>query len=250
MNTVAIIQARMSSSRLPGKVLLPLMGKPVLEHVVTRLKYAISLKEIVVATSTEVDDDAIELWAKSNKVNYYRGSLSDVLDRYYQAALLYKAETVVRITADCPVIDPYIVDEVVFGFKKGAFDAYGLSGEFPDGLDCQVFSFSALEKAWKEATLPSEREHVGPYIEKTHPELFKLGGLEKFSNLGHLRWTLDEERDYEFLNQIYEELYVADSLFVTDDILNLLKRRPELSEINSQITRNAGYLKSLEMESK
>ena len=250
MNTVAIIQARMSSSRLPGKVLLPLMGKPVLEHVVSRLKYATSLNEIFIATSTEADDDAIELWAKSNASPYYRGSLNDVLDRYYHAASFYKADTVVRITADCPVIDPYIVDEVVFGFKKGAFDAYGLSGEFPDGLDCQVFSFSALEKAWKEATLPSEREHVGPYIEKTHPELFKLGGLEKFSDLGHLRWTLDEERDYEFLNQIYEELYVADSLFVTDDILNLLKRRPELSEINSQITRNAGYLKSLEMESK
>jgi len=250
MSTVAIIQARMSSSRLPGKVLLPLMDKPVLEHVVSRLKYAKSLNEIVIATSTEADDDAIELWAKSNKINYYRGSLNDVLDRYYQAARLYKAETVVRITADCPVIDPYIVDEVVFGFKEGAFDAYGLSGEFPDGLDCQVFSFSALERAWKDATLPSEREHVGPYIEKTHPELFKLGGLEKFSDLGHLRWTLDEDRDYELLKQIYGELYVADSLFVTDDILNLLKRRPELSEINSQITRNAGYLKSLEMESK
>jgi len=249
MNIVAIIQARMNSSRLPGKVLLPLMGKPVLEHVVLRLKHAATLNNIVIATSTEVADNAIALWTQTNNVDYYRGSLNDVLDRYYQAACLYKADAIVRITSDCPVIDPYIVDEVVVGFEEGEFDAYSLSGEFPDGLDCQVFSFEAIEKAWKEATLPSEREHVGPYIEK-HPELFNLGSLQKFYNLGHLRFTIDEGRDYELLQQIYNELFDSDYLFVTDDILKLLDRRPELLDINSQIKRNEGYLKSLEMDNK
>lgn len=250
MNTVAIIQARMSSSRLPGKVLFPLADKPVIEHVVLRLKHANTLNQIVVATSTEDDDDPIEHWAKSCEVHCFRGSLNDVLDRYYRAACLYEADAVVRITADCPMIDPIIVDEVVDGFKLGGFDAFGLSGEFPDGLDCQVFSFSALKKASEEATLPSEREHVGPFIEKTHPELFNLGGLEKFSNLSHLRWTLDEERDYELLKQIFDELYVPGRIFFTDDVLSLLDRRPELVKINSHITRNEGYLKSLEQESK
>jgi len=249
MNIVAIIQARMNSSRLPGKVLLPLMGKPVLEHVVLRLKHAATLNNIVIATSTEVADNAIALWTQTNNVDYYRGSLNDVLDRYYQAACLYKADAIVRITSDCPVIDPYIVDEVVVGFEEGEFDAYSLSGEFPDGLDCQVFSFEAIEKAWKEATLPSEREHVGPYIEK-HPELFNLGSLQKFYNLGHLRFTIDEGSDYELLQQIYNELFDSDYLFVTDDILKLLDRRPELLDINSQIKRNEGYLKSLEMDNK
>jgi len=249
MNIVAIIQARMNSSRLPGKVLLPLMGKPVLEHVVLRLKHAATLNNIVIATSTEVADNAIALWTQTNNVDYYRGSLNDVLDRYYQAACLYKADAIVRITSDCPVIDPYIVDEVVVGFEEGEFDAYSLSGEFPDGLDCQVFSFEAIEKAWKEATLPSEREHVGPYIEK-HPELFNLGSLQKFYNLGHLRFTIDEGRDYELLQQIYNELFDSDYLFVTDDILKLLDRRPELLHINSKIKRNEGYLKSLEMDNK
>jgi spore coat polysaccharide biosynthesis protein SpsF len=248
MRVVAIIQARMNSSRLPGKVLLPLMGKPVLEHLVNRLKFSKSLDDIIVATSIERHDDAIAKWATSKGVNLFRGSLSDVLDRYYHAATLYKADAVVRITADCPVIDPFIVDEVVNGFLEGGYDAYGLSGEFPDGLDCQLFSFSAIEKAWKGATLPSEREHVGPYIEKTHPELFRQGGLEKFKGLGHLRWTLDEQKDYELLSEIYKELYVSGRLFTTNDILALLEKRPELLEFNNKIIRNEGYIKSLNLE--
>ena len=164
MRVIAIIQARMSSTRLPGKVLMPLAGQPVLGHVVERIRACQTIADVVVATSSDATDDDIEAWCKSVGVSCYRGSLNDVLDRYYQAGLLHAADAVVRITADCPAIDPTIVDEVVHGYLAGGYEFYGLAGEFPDGLDCTVFAFSALARAWREAALPSEREHVGPYI--------------------------------------------------------------------------------------
>ena len=234
----------MSSTRLPGKVLLPLAGKPVLEHVVGRIQTCTTITEVVVATSTDQADDAIHAWCDQVAVNCYRGSLDDVLDRYYQAGRRSHADAVVRITADCPAIDPTIVDEVVTGFLTGGYEFYGLSGEFPDGLDCTVFAFSALERAWREAMLPSEREHVGPYIEK-HPELFKGGGLNKFSGLSHHRWTLDEPRDYEFLETVFSRLYREETPFLASEVLALLKQEPALLSINSDIIRNEGYLKSL-----
>ena len=241
---VAIIQARMSSSRLPGKVLLPLAGEPVLWHVVHRTRVCQTVAEVVVATSTDASDDVIQAWCQKSDVACYRGSLTDVLDRYYQAAKLHSADAVVRITADCPAIDPTIVDEVVREFVAGSFEFYGLAGEFPDGLDCTVFAFSALARAWREAVLPSEREHVGPYIEK-QPGLFKSGGLKKYSGLSHYRWTLDEPRDYEFLQAVFTRLYRPGSTFLAADVLALLEREPDLLQINSNIVRNEGYLKSL-----
>lgn len=244
MKVVAIIQARMSSTRLSGKVLMPLAGKLVLEHVVDRIRACKTIAEIVVATSTDQTDDAIQAWCQNAGVSCYRGSLNDVLDRYYQAAKIHGADAVVRITADCPAVDPTIVDEVVNGFLAGAYEFYGLAGEFPDGLDCTVFAFSALERAWREAKLPSEREHVGPYIEK-QPEIFKSGGLKKFTGLSHHRWTLDEPRDYEFLQAVFSRLYREDRIFLANDVLALLENEPELMNINSSIVRNEGYLKSL-----
>ena len=244
MKVVSIIQARMSSTRLPGKVLMQLAGKTVLGHVVGRVRACKTIDEVVVATSTDLSDDAIEAWCQTAAVPCYRGSLHDVLDRYYQAGLLYGAEAVVRITADCPALDPSIVDEVVQGFVGGGFEFYGLAGEFPDGLDCTVFAFSALARAWREAHLPSEREHVGPYIEN-HPELFKSGGLKKFTGLSHHRWTLDEPRDYEFLQAVFPRLHREDSPFLAFELLELLDKEPELMQLNGNIVRNEGYLKSL-----
>lgn len=247
MNVVAIIQARMSSTRLPGKVMMPLAGLPVLEHVVSRVQHCQKIHRVVVATSTDTSDDSIETWCNAHQVAVYRGSLNDVLDRYYQAAKQYQVEAIVRITADCPVIDPVIVDEVVAGYIQGGYEFYGLSGEFPDGLDCTVFSFEAIKRAWREAKLPSEREHVGPYIEN-NPQWFQCGGLNKFDGLSHLRWTLDESKDYEFLQALFERLYQKKRLFLTQDILDLLEQEPELMRINSHIVRNEGYLKSLEKD--
>ena len=237
MKIIAIIQARMSSTRLPGKVLMELAGKPVLEHVVERLQTCRRVDGVMVATSIDASDDLIERWCAQTKVPCYRGSLLDVLDRYVQAARACGADAVVRITADCPAIDPNIVDEVIEKFLIDKYDFYGLKGEFPD----------ALERAWREASLPSEREHVGPYIEK-NPQLFRSGGLEKFRGLQHLRWTLDEPRDYAFLIEIFSRLYRESKPFSAEDVLALIEREPELAAINANIVRNEGYLKSIQQD--
>ena len=245
LRTVCIIQARMGSTRLPGKVLLPLVGRAVLALVLERLSMCRSLSKIVVATSDDPSDDVLVQWCLDQDILVFRGSLNDVLDRYYQCALSHQAEAVVRITADCPALDPTIVDEVVQGFQAGAYDLFYLGGEFPDGLDCAVFSFSALQRAWRDAKLPSEREHVGPYV-VNHPEWFRIGQLEKFKGLAHHRWTLDEPRDLAFLQSVFERLQRPNFRpFSTQDLLNLLDREPELFQANEGIVRNEGLIKSM-----
>jgi spore coat polysaccharide biosynthesis protein SpsF len=245
MKVVAIIQARMSSSRLPGKVLMPLVNKPVLAHVIERLSYCKMVEKIVVATTNEDSDNLVSDYCADNGIDCYRGSLDDVLDRYYQAAKIYHAAPILRITGDCPIIDPVVIDAVITGYLSGEYDSYGLGGEFPDGLDCTVFSFSAIEKAWEKAKLKSEREHVGPYIEN-NPHLFRNGMLELFKGLGNQRWTLDEPDDYKLLSKIFNKLYRPDSPFLTHEILQLIKNNPNLSTINAKIVRNEGYIKSLQ----
>lgn len=245
MRTICIIQARMSSTRLPGKVLLPLAGRAVLGHVLERLSFCTTLSEVVVATSDDVSDDVLAQWCLDQGVQVFRGSLNDVLDRYYHCALNHQGEAVVRITADCPALDPTLVDEVVQGFHAGAHDLFYLGGEFPDGLDCAVFSFYALQRAWREAKLPSEREHVGPYL-VNHPEWFRIGHLDKFKGMAHHRWTLDEPRDLAFLQSVFERLQRSDGRpFLTQDLLDLLDREPELMQANDGIVRNEGLIKSL-----
>lgn len=249
MNCVAIVQARMGSSRLPGKVLMPLAKQPALWHVIERLRHAKQIDSVLVATTESAKDDAIEAFCNGYQVDCFRGSELDVLDRYYQAAKSVAARTIVRITADCPVLDPQLVDKVVCGFRAGGYALYGLDGEFPDGLDCVAFSFTALEIAWREAKLPSEREHVCPYI-INHPERFRTGGYKPFSGLAQHRWTLDEPEDYRFLQEIYQRLYKPGKPFGYEQILSLLEREPELMRINSGIVRNAGYLKSLQEDAR
>lgn len=247
MKLITIVQARMNSSRLPGKVLLPLAGKPVLYHIYERLLECRLTNEIVIATSKEESDDPIANFCADHNILLFRGGLDDVLDRFYKTAQKYSADAILRITGDCPIIDPIVIDAVITGFMSGKFDCYGLGGEFPDGLDCTVFSFKAIEKAWKNASLPSEREHVGPYIEN-NPEIFKNGTLKLFLGLSDERWTLDEIDDYKLLSSIYDELYNNESMFYTKDVLQLLLKKPELRKINSSIIRNEGYTKSLILE--
>lgn len=240
----ALIQARMSSNRLPGKVLLPLAGKPVIEWVVERCRASSIIDRVVVLTSTDPSDDVLESWCLEKDVACYRGDLDDVLSRYYNAVKQFNSDVFFRITADCPLIDPDVLTAVGIGFLSGEYDYYGLQGGFPDGLDCVAIRFNALEKAYLEATFPSEREHVGPYIEK-HPELFKLGGLQLFDKLESHRWTLDEPEDYEFLNTLIGAAKESGELLNTVGFLRTLRRNPQLLEMNSHIIRNEGYAKSL-----
>lgn len=247
---VAIIQARMGSTRLPGKVLIDIQGKPLLEHVIDRVRMARLIDRMVIATTFNEKDKAIIEFAKNLNIPYYVGSEDDVLDRFYQTAKKYKAETIVRITADRPFEDPEVIDKVVsyyLSHKEGVdYVSNTIKPTYPEGLDVEGFSFEALGKAWKEAKKPSEREHVTPYI-WNHPELFRLTNVENDEDLSHLRWTVDTEADLQFTREIYARLYHG-QVFFMKDILALLSAEPELARINKGITRYEGYLRSLEQE--
>lgn len=247
MKIVAIVQARMSSSRLPGKTLADLNGRPMLVRLVERLRRSKSLQAITVATSNDPTDDPIAALCGDLNVACYRGSLNDVLDRFYQAALFSRATAVVRITADCPLADPGVVDLVVREFLDKGYDYVSNVDPptFPDGLDTEVFSMSGLERVWKEAILKSDREHVTPYFRK-HPELFSQGNIANPEDLSRLRWTVDEPKDLQFVRRIYDRLGNRD--FGMQEVADLLMREPELAGINAEIVRNEGYMKSLKQE--
>jgi len=246
----AILQARTSSTRLPGKVLKPILGRPMLSLQIERIQRSKKIDKLIVATSNDRSDSDIENLCINIQIPCFRGSLDDVLDRFYQTALLYKPEHVVRLSGDCPLIDPEIIDKVINFYFEGDFDFATNSMApytFPDGLDLEVFSFTVLEKVWHEALLPSHREHVSPFI-RQHPEMFKVGYYKNEVDLSHLRWTVDEPEDFELASQIYKELYPQNPTFVTEDILELISGKPSLLEINSHVERNLGAKKSAETD--
>lgn len=246
MKIAAIIQARLGATRLPRKVLLDLEGKTVLERVIERVKSSKYVDEVIVATTDNRDNTEIPKLCKKNNIPVYCGSEDDVLDRYYQTAKLFKADNIVRITADCPMMDPAIIDDVVKLHLDSEADYTSniLKETYPDGEDVEVFTFKALEKAWELAKLKSEREHVTPFIRK-NPDIFKLRNKENNENLSGKRWTLDEPRDYDFIKIVYSGLYKNKPFFGMKDILEYSKLHPEIEGINQDITRNEGYLKSL-----
>lgn len=243
---IAILQARCSSSRLPGKVLMPILGQPMLWHHLERVKRAKKIDKIIVATSDRPDDDDIEKLCRLSGVECFRGSLNDVLDRYYRAALKYKPSIVIRLTGDCPLTDPEIIDFGIRFFQSHDFDYVSNCVErtYPIGLDMELFDFRCLKEAWEEATLPSEREHVTPFIQR-HDERYKIGHFKNDQDLSRHRWTVDEPADFEFVKKVYEALYKNDPEFGTADILALLNRQPELCQINYHIVHGEGYQKSL-----
>ncbi len=193
-----IVQARMSSRRLPGKVMLPLDGVPVIGHVVNRARKIVGTHSVVVATSTHESDDLVEDWCLANGVLSFRGPLNDVVSRYHQCAVKFGFDTVVRVTADCPLLDPEVSSQVLEAFVSTQPDMAGLAGSFPDGLDTTVVSAESLAQVAAVATLPSHREHL-PLFYDENASVFSIRGVEPFSGMSHYRWTLDNPRDYSLL---------------------------------------------------
>lgn len=236
-NTIAIIQARMSSSRLPGKVLQDIAGQPMLARVAGRARLAHTLDGVAVATTTDPADDAVEQLCRQRGFPCYRGSLFDVLDRYYQAACQFKAEVIVRLTADCPLIDPAEIDRTVDAFFASGVDfAANRLPEgrtVPIGFDTEVCTFAALERAWREAQQPYEREHVMPYLYDT-PGRFKVLRVKTQPDYGHLRWTVDTPEDLELVRAVYARFPGRDD-FTYQEILALFAREPSLAHINAGV---------------
>jgi spore coat polysaccharide biosynthesis protein SpsF len=263
--TTAIIQARMSSSRLPGKVLLDIAGQPMLVHMVECTRRARSVEQIVVATTSDSSDDPIEQLCAERSYNCYRGSLPDVLDRYTQAARKFEARIIVRLTADCPLLDPAVLDLTVEALADCDFAANRLpppwTRSLPIGLDVEVVTRAALEHTWQEATQCYQREHVLPYLyegvefapqpapidgegyytlQGTTPRGFKIAQLHHTPDYGALRWTVDTPADLELVRQVHTHL--GNPLdFTWRDVLAVFERYPELTEINAQVVHKTAF---------
>ena len=248
MQVLAIIQARSSSTRLPGKVLMKIEDKTMLEHVCDRVLASKLVDEVLVATTMNRLDLAIIKLCAEKGIRVYAGSENDVLDRFYQVAKIIKPANILRITADCPIVDPANIDKVIAEHLKSGADYTGNTvgkETYPDGQDSEIFTFEALKKSWKEAVLASEREHVTQYIKK-NDTVFKIVGVESKVDLSEHRWTVDGQEDLDFIREVNRELYPKDPVFSMEEVLNLLKTKPQLSKINYHIERNAGLKKSVD----
>lgn len=236
-NIVAIVQARMASTRLPGKVLADIVGAPMLARVVTRAGRANCLERIVVATSDSSEDDEIVEICQTYGFEYFRGNELDVLDRFVQAARVFKAEVIVRITGDCPLIDPALIDLTVETMQSAGADfaANRLPWDrtFPVGLDVEVCTLEALEEAWQQAEMPNEREHVMPYLYKDGGKFEKIL-VRNDEDLSHFRWTVDEPSDLDLVREIYSSFGGRDD-FTWREILDLVKSKSTLAAINARV---------------
>ncbi|MHC0061527.1 cytidylyltransferase domain-containing protein [Nostoc sp. UIC 10890] len=241
MKTVAIIQARMGSTRLPGKVMKQLCGKTVLAHVIYRVQACLLVNEVIVATTTSLADDVIVAEAEKWGAKWFRGSEENVLERYYLAAQEYNADVVVRVTSDCPLFDPEVLSNMLVYFKGGTIKGLQihylsncLNRTYPRGLDTEIFTFKALERAFIEAQEPYEREHVTPYI-YGHPDFFSLHNQTNHEDISNYRLTLDTEEDWKLIELIYINLYQDGEIFSTEEVISLFQEKPELATLNTHI---------------
>lgn len=244
-NAVAIVQARMKSTRLPKKVLMEVDGIPLLRYQIDRIKKSSLLKKIVVATSTEDSDDEIENFCKINKTEHFRGSENDVLSRYYECAKEFKADTIVRLTADCPLIDSSVIDLVLKTYLKNSYDFVANTSPpkgctYPEGMDVEVFSFQSLENAEKKTEKPSDREHVTHFFWNS-PKLFSNFRCELDKDLSGYRITVDYKEDFVVVSSIIKSLYKKKPFFTMQDIVNFLDKNPDIKLINSRIKSNLGW---------
>ena len=243
----AIIQARCDSQRLPGKVLLKIRNKTILEHVILRLKKSKRIEEIIVATSNHKNDSKIVNLCKKKQIKYFCGSKNNLVERYLGASIKYNCKNIVRITADCPLIDPYVIDEIIDIYNKSSYELVSLFGEFPDGLDVSILSIKALKKIQLYAKKDYEKEHILQSV-YNNPNKFQFLNYEKFSRLDKLRLTLDEPKDYDLILKIFE--HMKKDFFTIQDILKLFSKNKNLLKINNKIIRNEGLLKSKNNEKK
>ncbi len=235
MRVVAVIQARMGSTRLPGKVLKNICGETMLSRVINRIKRSTLLDEILVATSVKPADEAIVHEAELLGVSCFSGSEDDVLDRYYKAAIEYNAETVVRVTSDCPLIEPAILDSVVRVFlkEKSDYASNTIVRTYPRGLDVEVISVSALTTAWRNAEKPYQRAHVTPYIYE-NPHCFRLVSVTGSPDYSGYRWTVDTLEDLEFVRKVYEHFHHR-NVFGWTEVLELCEKNSGLINLNSHV---------------
>jgi spore coat polysaccharide biosynthesis protein SpsF len=246
---IAIIQARMSSTRLPGKVLKKVSGKEILGHVLDRVLCCDALDNVVVATSDkEIDEQIVKYVQQYGRgIECFRGEEDDVLDRYYHAAVAFKADWIIRVSSDSPLIDPEVLHSVVIMTVEGGY-GYGsnsLIPTMPDGLDIECMRFAVLLKTWSEAALPEEREHVTPYI-RMHPELFRMANLRHTEDLSPLCWAVDSEEDYHFVEKLSEHINILDQAnYSFEKVVTILKKNPYLSAINDKSVRDYKLLEKL-----
>ena len=251
INTIAVIQARLGSTRLPGKVLLNIESKPVLQHIVNRLRNVPAIEKVIVATSELKINNKITSYCEDNNIDFFVGNEQNVLDRFYNAAKIYHPKNVIRITGDCPLIDPQIIEKLILFYIKNKYDYCGVATgagvadnekilRFPDGLDAEIFKFSVLEKAYLNATRKIEKEHVTPYI-WGNPSLFNLGVLESDIDFSHYRLTLDNIEDFNLINWIYTKLYNKNEFFNLNDIIQLIEKNKYKLETNKHLIGKEGY---------
>jgi len=244
----AIIQARMTSSRLPGKVLLEILGKPVLAYLIERVRAIPLIDQVIIATTVNSTDDRLEDFSRRAGVLCYRGSENDVLSRYFEAAKMFGVRHIARITSDCPLIDPQICGRAIELYSREKLDYLCLSPAFAEGLDFEIFSFDALTSAHEKATLKYEREHVTRYFHN-HPESFRLGKLENDDDDSRYRITIDEPEDFEVIKTIIEALYEEGAKpFPFASVKTYLDEHPNVFQKNAHIIRNEGLLISLKKE--
>jgi len=252
MRFLAMVQARCGSTRLPNKVLMDLAGKPALQRTVERVQQSKYLDEVIVVTSINKENMSIIKLCCELNIRIFIGSEDDVLDRFYQAAKLIEPEYVVRITADCPLYDASCLDLAIEQLESDIDYIAQLDQEtFPDGLDIEIIRFSALKRAWDEARLQSEREHVTQYIRKNRG-IFKLKEIKcPLGNLGNERWTLDEAKDYQMLSAVYKHFVAQGNEYPkAEEVLAFLNCHPDIHGLNREFKRNEGLLKSLENDKK
>ena len=242
-DTIAILQADMLLTRVPGLVLEPIAGEPMLARCIERIERAFKIDRLVVATSFDRSDDPFVALCERFNVDCYRGSLHDLLDRFYQAACPHRPQQIVRLNANCPLIDPVLIDDVIARFEKSHCDycSNTIQQTYPQGLEIEVFSSSSLQTAWKEAQVPADREQVTSFLWR-QPIRFRNSQVTDLLDRSHMRWVVQESADLEFVRRVYDHLYPYGPAFCREDVIELLEECPELAAINAGHHASYAYL--------